>query len=256
MKLVSSRDNPLFKSLLKLVQDSRTARKQAKALLDGPHLLVAYRDSGGVPQKLLVSESGMRRSEVQQLVESCAGSETVMLKDSLFKLLSSVESPVGIAAIIDVPASPASFEGGSCVLLDDIQDAGNVGSIIRTSAAMGVCDLFLGPGCAGAWTPRVLRAAQGAHFRVRLREQADLGQVLRAYRGTSLATVVADGIPLYDMSLSGNIAWIFGSEGQGVSADLAALASQRVTIPMAAEIESINVAAAAAICLSTSSKTK
>lgn len=253
MKVISSRDNALFKSLLKLVQDSKASRKQGRTLIDGLHLVTAYRDSGGVPVTLLVSESGTGRHEVQQLVESHAASEIVILKDSLFKLLSGVESPVGIAAIIDIPPSvPAA--GGDCVLLDDIQDAGNVGSIIRTCAAMGAHDLFLGPGCAGAWTPRVLRAAQGAHFRVRLHEQADLAQVLREYRGTSLATVVSGGVPLYDISLSGSIAWVFGSEGQGVSAQLVALASQCVSIPMAADIESINVAAAAAICLFTSAK--
>jgi TrmH family RNA methyltransferase len=153
-------------------------------------------------------------------------------------------------AIIPLPDTPLEeIITGSCVVLDGVQDAGNVGAILRTTAAAGIRDIVLGPGCAGPWTPRVLRAAQGAHFSLRIREQPDLVAVLKSYSGISVATVAKDGAPLFDLDVSGDVAWIFGNEGAGITDALAALATRRTTIPLAADTESLNVAAAAAICL-------
>jgi TrmH family RNA methyltransferase len=249
MKHITSRDNPVYKQLRLLAEDARKARLKGLALIDGPHLVADYRSQKGMPDVLLVSESGVDAHEVQLLIERHAGIDTVCLSDALFKTLSGLDSPIGIAAVIRIPADEPGFTGGSCVLLDAVQDAGNVGSIMRSSAAAGIRDIFLGPGCAGAWSPRVLRAAQGAHFRLRIRELVDLHRFLRDYRGTSLVTAARGGLSVHEAQLTGNIAWVFGSEGLGVDPDLSALASQKVTIPMAADTESLNVAAAAAICL-------
>jgi TrmH family RNA methyltransferase len=249
MKIISSRDNPLYKSLLALTSSTRALRKRRRALLDGPHLVQAYRHQMGLPEMLVVSETGMRNSEVQTLVESHRDVEVIQLRDSLFQPLSGVASPVGILSVIPIPEERPSFDGGSCVLLDAIQDAGNLGSILRTTSAAGINDVFLGAGCAAAWSSRVLRAAQGAHFRLHLREQADLIAMLQGYSGRSLATVVSGGMPIYDIDCSGDIAWLFGSEGQGLSQALIDLATHAITIPLANNTESLNVAAAAAICL-------
>ncbi len=254
MKTISSRENAEYKALLKLAEGSRESRKQGRALLDGPHLVAAYRAQVGLPEMLLISESGLDNDEIEAIVAANAGSDMIVLKDALFKSLSGVSSPVGVAAVIAIPTISAPFTGGSCVLLDAVQDAGNVGSIMRSSAAAGVRDIFLGPGCAGAWSPRVLRAAQGAHFRLQIRESVDLEDFVRSFKGRALTTVVSGGVPLRDAHLSGHIAWVFGSEGRGVRPSLVALASQTITIPMAAETESLNVAAAAAICLFASAK--
>lgn len=249
MKQISSRDNPLYKKLLRLAEDARECRKQGRTLIDGPHLVATYRQQVGLPELLLLSESGSHDREIEVLVEVHADADVVVLKDSLFKALSGVDTPVGIAAVICIPENPSQFMQGSCVLLDAIQDSGNVGSIMRSSAAAGVHDIFLGPGCASAWSPRVLRAAQGAHFRLRIRESVDLEQFLSEYRGISISTVVSGDVSLYDVPLSGDIAWLFGNEGRGVNPALSAIASYCVTIPTAAETESLNVAAAAAVCL-------
>jgi TrmH family RNA methyltransferase len=134
-------------------------------------------------------------------------------------------------------------------LLDAVQDAGNVGTLLRTAAAAGVRDVLLGPGCAGVWTPRVLRAAQGAHFGLRIREQVDLADFLENYPGNSVATVARAGQSLYALDLKSPAAWLFGNEGSGLAPALIAAARTRATIPLAAGTESLNVAAAAAICL-------
>jgi TrmH family RNA methyltransferase len=241
-KIIASRDNPTFKAL-------RAQRDPGRALLDGPHLLAAYLDKVGLPLRVIASESGQANAEVTALLARCEGVEAFCLRDALFRELSATEAPVGILAEIAVPAPPAGAVSGSCVVLDAVQDAGNVGTILRTAAAAGIRDVVLGPGCAGAWTAKVLRAGQGAHFDLALREHADLSGFLAAYAGTSVATVARDGEPLYALDLVGPVAWIFGNEGAGVSEISALAARRRATIPLAPGCESLNVAAAAAICL-------
>lgn len=251
MKLIASRDNPGFKALKSLAEDAREQRRQGRTLLDGVHLVQAYCDKVGAPERLIVSEQGAARAEVQSLLASLPGVDAWLLRDALFKQLTEVVSPIGILALIAVPAKSAA-DGAppdSCVLLDGLQDAGNVGSILRTAAAAGIGDVFLGPGCAGAWTPRVLRAGQGAHFDLLIREQADLGGILSGFRGLGVAASAHGAEPLYRLDLRGPVAWLFGAEGRGIAPQLEMMAQRRVIIPMAAGCESLNVAAAAAVCL-------
>jgi TrmH family RNA methyltransferase len=132
------------------------------------------------------------------------------------------------------------------VLLEGVQDPGNVGAIIRTAAAFGAGTVVLDRQCADPWSPKVLRAGQGGHFAVGIRQADDLLAALGGRR--LICTVVRDGRPLREADLSGSIAWAFGSEGAGLSVTMVAKAAERVTIPMAGG-ESLNVAAAAAICL-------
>ena len=249
MKQIASRDNPTFKSLRDLVENAREQRQRQQTLIDGLHLLEVYRERGGRPQLLLLAESALNNPEVTSLAERFAGAEMLCLRDSLFRELSGVATPTGIAAVIAIPEADPALPQQSCVMLDAVQDAGNVGSILRTAAAAGVRDVLLGAGCAGAWTPRVLRAAQGAHFSLNIREQIDLVAMLEQLDMPGVATVVENATPLYQLDLKRPVAWLFGNEGAGLSAELQAAARLRVTIPLAAATESLNVAAAAAICL-------
>jgi TrmH family RNA methyltransferase len=249
MKTLASRDNPTFKALRALAADPRQQRAAGRTLLDGPHLLGACLDKQGLPLRIAVSESGQAHAEVQQLLARCTGVETLQLRDGLFRELAGVDSPVGILAEIEIPQAPAGSVTASCVLLDAVQDAGNVGAILRTAAAAGVADVLLGAGCAGAWTPKVLRAGQGAHFDLRIRERVDIAAFLGDYAGTGIAAVAGGGDGLYALDLRGPVAWVFGNEGAGISEKSALAARRRATIPLAAGCESLNVAAAAAICL-------
>ncbi|MDP2793981.1 MAG: RNA methyltransferase [Sulfurisoma sp.] len=254
MKILASRDNPTFKALRALAADPR---KHGRTLLDGPHLFAAYLDKVGPPLRVLVGETGATHAEVRALLQRCADVETFSLRDALFRELAGVETPLGILAEIAIPATATARVAASCVLLDAVQDAGNVGAILRTAAAAGIRDVVLGIGCAGAWTPKVLRAGQGAHFDLAIRERVDLPAFLHDYAGTGIATVAREGTSLYEFDLTGPVAWIFGNEGAGVSEKLCAavssgtaLAARRLaTIPLAPGCESLNVAAAAAICL-------
>jgi RNA methyltransferase, TrmH family len=248
-RTVTSKDNSLVKGLRALASDAREIRARGRTLLDGPHLIEAYRRHGGVPELLVISQSGAMNVEVAGLLNAYPSVELLQLSDALFRGIAGVVSPVGILAEIRIPDPSESHLQGRCVLLDAVQDAGNVGAILRTAAAAGVGEVVLGRGCAGAWTPRVLRAAQGAHFCLNIREQADLIQVLESYPGTSIATVARNGASLYDLDLRGELAWIFGNEGAGVADELIQRVVCRATIPIEVNTESLNVGAAAAICL-------
>lgn len=253
---ITSRANPNFKALRALADDPRAPRREGRALVDGVHLVATCLARDVRVRQILFSESGWLHPEIASLREQARGIDSLLFSDVLFREIVGVATPTGIAAVIELPAAPPGGLDISCagdaVLLDAVQDAGNVGAILRTAAAAGVREVVLGIGCAGAWTPRVLRAGQGAHFSLRIREQVDLTEMLQTCRGTSIvtvATVVHGGEDLYALDLRQPAVWLFGNEGAGLAPALIAAARHRVTIPLAATSESLNVAAAAAVCL-------
>lgn len=243
---IGSRQNPGFKALRATLADPRRC---GRAWLDGIHLVSTCLARGVRVRQLLVGESAPQNAEIAALLQRAAGIERVVLRDGLFRQLSGLSTPTGIAAVIDIPPSPAGELTGDAVALDAVQDAGNVGAILRTAAAAGVRDVLLGTGCAGAWTPRVLRAGQGAHFSLAIREQVDLPAMLAACRVPSIATVIRGGTSLHELDLGGPLIWLLGNEGAGLAPQLTAAATLRATIPLAEGAESLNVAAAAAVCL-------
>jgi TrmH family RNA methyltransferase len=249
-KLIRSRENARFKLLHQLATSTRERRKAGMALLDGAHLIAAYRACGGVPEQLILSESAGARSEAAQLAAGAAGEEVLVLADSLFSDIAQVATPTGIIALIRTPRQrslPAEIE--RCVMLENIQDAGNLGSILRSTAAAGIATVLLSQGCAFPWSPKVLRAGMGAHFSLDLFDNVDLAAAVPRLQGRLLCTSGHARKSLYQADLRGPLAWVFGNEGSGVSADLSAVATEALRIPMAAKTESLNVAAAAAICL-------
>jgi TrmH family RNA methyltransferase len=250
LKLIRSRDNPRFKALREIATSSRERRKAGLALLDGAHLISAYRASGGVPEQLILSESGAANPEAEQLAAGASGQGALVLADSLFNDVAQVATPTGIIALIRVPKPgplPAVIE--RCVMLENIQDAGNLGSILRSAAAAGIRTVLLSQGCAFAWSSKVLRAGMGAHFSLDIFDNADLAAAVQRLSGRLICTSGHARNSLYQADLRGPLAWVFGNEGAGVSPALSAAAAEQVRIPMPGKTESLNVAAAAAICL-------
>lgn len=249
MKLISSRDNPLFKHLKKLATSARERKKTQKTLLDGVHLVAVYLDRMGVPEMAAIAASMQEKPEIRALKARLPENRLVILEDALFNEISTVESATGILAVIPIPLSVPAVAASFCIMLEAVQDPGNLGSILRSAAAAG-CDLaYLSPGCVDAWSPKVLRAGMGAHFSLVLREEPDLASAARAFPGQVLATSLNARKSLYDCDLTGATAFIIGNEGAGVSAVLLDAASQTVLIPMPGGTESLNAGAAAAICL-------
>jgi len=250
MNRIASRTNPQFKALSLLAHTARERRRQGRTLLDGPHLVASYLDHGHLPALVAVSDDALTRPEVAALLGRLRGCEIVCFAAPLFSSIAPVDTPIGILAIVEIPlASDDRAHGEFVVMLDGVQDPGNVGTIIRSAAAAGATDVLLSAGCADAWAPRTLRAAMGAHFALSVRAGVDLGSVAAEFPGTVVATVARDGRLPHTIDLSGAVAFIFGSEGAGLSPELEQQADVRASIPMARSVESLSVGAAAAVVL-------
>jgi TrmH family RNA methyltransferase len=251
MKPISSRDNLLYKELKHLATSSQARRKAGRTLLDGVHLCEAYLQHVGLPSLCVASETAMAHAEVAMIVARCEAEKTqcIVLPDALFNSLSQVEHGINLFFVIDTPQIEApQVLTQSAVLLDNLQDPGNLGSILRSAAAAGIEQVFCSPGTAFSWSPKVLRAGMGAHFLLNIVENVDLANLIRTSKVPVLATSSHVQKRLYDIDLAQPVAWLFGHEGQGVAEDLLALATHQVTIPQLGAIESLNVAASAAIC--------
>lgn len=250
MKRVDSAANPRFKALCRLVESSQERKKSGSSLLDGIHLTAAYLEHAGLPQQVVVSHSALAIPEVSTLLKKMAAIEPLVLSDALFKKLSSVVTPTGLLAVIETPRpGPVPRDMEACVMLESIQDPGNLGSILRTCAAAGVEHVFLSKGSVQAWSPRVLRAGMGAHFALRVYEQADLGAAARGFSGKLIAARLRAPQTVFEADLTGKLGFLFGNEGAGLSAGMLEDADAQVSIPMPGKAESLNVAAAAAVCL-------
>ena len=254
MKSISSRENPLFKQFVKLAESAAQRRISGLTLLDGTHLINAYHAALGLPQSLIIGESADGQAEIKNLLAQLATEQAVpvvVLSDALFREVSPVKTPSGIIALIAIPVHAVIpvYQGESfSVLLEAIQDPGNLGSILRSAAAAGASDVYLSAGCADAWSPKTLRAAMGAHFQLRIHEQSDLEKVARGFNGKVVATTLQAKTSLYQTRLTGTVAFVFGNEGAGLSEAVLQAASEQVSIPMPGGTESLNAAAAAAVC--------
>lgn len=243
---VGSRENPLLMQLRKLARTPTAYRKLGRIWLEGEHLCQALRQRGGAPLQAVLSESAWRQARLRELAE-CAP-RAACVPDGLFAGISSLESPAGIGFVIETPALQAAQPGVASVVLDRVQDAGNVGSILRSASALGFKQILALEGSAALWSPKVLRAGMGAHFGLRLVEglaESDLDAMeLPLLVASAHATSSID-----DMVLPYPCAWVFGHEGQGVAKAIVARCAHEMRIPQPGGEESLNVAAAAAICL-------
>lgn len=250
MKRIDSRQNAHFKALQRLVDSSRERKKTGMSLLDGAHLINVYRDHVGAPEQLVVSAAGLENPEIRALMKHPPALDTLVLSDVLFKEISPVINPTGVMAVVRTPLPrPVPPKLDACIMLEDLQDPGNLGSILRSAAAAGVKHVLLSKQSVHAWSPRVLRAGMGAHFMLQVYEQADLGNVADAFAGTVVATCAGATHSLFETDLSGNVALLFGNEGAGLSAALRKKAHAEISIPMPGKTESLNVAASVAVCL-------
>lgn len=250
MKTIQSRDNPFVKQLIALAHSSRERKKARLTVLDGIHLVRTYVDALGPVQSLAVSESAMAEPEVVELMARHNDRNINVLAATLMAQSSSLDSPATVLAIVPTPsAMPTPLDASAVLVLEDVQDPGNVGSMLRSAAAANVREVVLSKTCAFAWSPKVLRAAQGAHFVLNIAEGVDVVEWVSRYQGQSLALVPQAARTLYDCELATPTAFLIGNEGSGLSAALIHAASHSVTIPMPGQMESLNAAACAAISL-------
>jgi RNA methyltransferase, TrmH family len=243
---IESRSNPALARVRKLLDDPGAYRRIGQVWLEGEHLLQSAIDRGLALGEVLIARSDEHDARFASLLD--AAKRVLVVDDPLWRGLGSLPSPVSIAALLDLPASPAIAPGQRTVVLDRIQDAGNLGSILRSAAGFGVAQVLALKGCAATWSPKVMRAGMGAHFSLRLLEgvvESDLAQLKVAL----LATGPRAEHDLFEIALPDPCAWVFGHEGQGISPTLESRCALRVRIPQPGGGESLNAASAAAVCL-------
>lgn len=251
MKIISSRENPFYKELKHLASSSQARRKAGRTLLDGIHLCETYLQHESMPVFSVVSESAILFPEVERILTQCHAKnvQCITMPDALYQTISQVENGIGLLFVIDIPYRNMPFRTThSVVALDSLQDPGNLGSILRSAAAADIKDIFCGKGTVFAWSPKVLRAGMGAHFVLNIHENTDLVALLSTFTIPIVATSSYAGKNVYDMNLRRAVVWLLGHEGKGISKELLGLATEQVKIPHSAQIESLNVAASAAVC--------
>jgi TrmH family RNA methyltransferase len=243
---INSRDNPLLVRLRKLAQDGAGYRKIGQAWIEGDHLCAALRARGRPAALAVVTEEGWDDAVLRDLAGWAA--KVHVVPAALFKGLSTLESPARLGFVVDLPEDVPLDTRAASVVLDRVQDAGNVGSILRSAAAFGVVQVLAIKGTAALWSPKALRAGMGAHFALRLIEGLEVDEAL-ALQVPLVATSSHAGAELPTAALPQPCAWVLGHEGQGVSATLLQRCALTVRIPQPGGEESLNVAAAAAVCL-------
>lgn len=246
---IASRDNPLLKELRKINHDNTAYRKAGRFWVEGDHLCSAALQRGHRPVVAVFSERYWPLAPVQYAQTAI---KSVVITEKLFAELSALESPAGVGFVLDLPGDTALQANAATVILDRVQDAGNVGSILRSAGAFGFRQVVALNGTAALWSPKVLRAGMGAHFGLHLLEGVDLGD-LQALQVPLVVTSSHHGELIQNLRLPQPCAWAFGHEGQGVCAELMARSAVQVRIGQPGGEESLNVAAAAAICLHASS---
>jgi TrmH family RNA methyltransferase len=268
--VITSRGNPLLKRLRQLLNHPAAYRSEGEICIEGEHLCAAYRARGGRPRIAVFAESAWQHRPLRDLA---SGAQQVQLvADSLLSQVSALPSPAGVVFVAALPPEGNPDPHAPAVLLDCLQDPGNVGSILRTASALGVRQVWATPGTAALWSPKVLRAGMGAHFALKLCEAVDVDAIPAAGahsdgarpRGPASAGAAEDsfaapavwiatsshaGEVLGRMTLPDPCVWVLGHEGRGVSPALLERCRLTVRIPQPGGEESLNVAAAAAICL-------
>lgn len=246
---VASRDNSIVKLVRRLARDNTAYRTLGQFWVEGDHLCSAALQRGVVPAVAVFAQSGW---DTVPGAWRAVAQRTVIVPDALFDACSGLASSARMGFIIDLPAHVAPLPELASVLLDRVQDAGNVGSILRSAAAFGFRQVLALKGSAALWSPKVLRAGMGAHFGLYLVEGLE-PSALTVLTVPVIATSSHQGDALHGCALPWPCAWAFGHEGQGLDPVVAQRAFAWCRIGQPGGEESLNVAAAAAICLHASS---
>lgn len=246
VKSLESKDNPLLIRLRKRRTDPSAYRSSGDIVLEGEHLARAFLLRGGRPQQVVITQEAWQKPDMREIAMHA---ETVsVVSAALMKGLSTLETPAPILLMVPWTGGGTAQAGVASIVLDRVQDAGNVGTLLRSAAAFGFTQVVALKGTAALWSPKVLRSGMGAHFALHLVEGADPAE-LSALRMPLLGTSSHGTMLLHQAELPWPCAWVFGHEGQGISEALLQACSMTLTIPQPGGEESLNVGAAAAVCL-------
>ncbi|WP_180170263.1 RNA methyltransferase [Acinetobacter sp. YH12027] len=244
---LESKDNPKIKHLRGLIEQNAYRKKQGQTVLEGTHLVLSWLDSKRPIKSIFTTEQAINHSDFDRIAEQYQGA-VFILSESLYKDISTLGTSIACLAIVDLPSSSEALNfSEDTLILDNIQDPGNVGTLLRSAAAAGIEQVVCTKGSASLWSPRVLRAGMGAHFSLNTFENIALEDILTKFKIPVYATSSHQSENLYSKNLRKQCVWILGNEGQGVS-EYALQHAEAVAIPQPGGQESLNVAIAGSIC--------
>ncbi|HLR53984.1 MAG TPA: RNA methyltransferase [Pseudogracilibacillus sp.] len=240
IEMITSVQNQQVKQWKKLHQ-KKHREKTNSFLVEGIHLVEEAYYSGWEIEMIIVREGTELTSWMKTITYQ-------YVNDAVCKELSQTEAPQGILAVVTMQYHPDTF-GSHTLLLDGVQDPGNVGTMIRTADAAGFQHVVLGKGTVDVYNEKVIRASQGSIFHVAISEQPleDVIVQLKQQQTTIYATALEEATPISHIVPKTPLAIIMGNEGAGISTDILHAADQRITIPILGEAESLNVSVAAGI---------
>ena len=251
MKKITSAQNPLVKKLVQLSEKQSFRNKQKMTIIEGAHLTAEWLKRFGVPDFCVISSSSKRSEEVEGIIQKCEelNTEIIELEAKIYSKISPVIEGVGILFVVKIQENQCVDFCEDVIILDRIQDPGNFGTILRSAVGFGVKQIICSKGTVSAWSPKVLRSGMGAHFKLQILENQDLNEVILKVETPIFATSLQAEKSIYDENFTTKTAWIFGNEGAGVSLELLSKVKNQVIIPQVGQIESLNVAMAATVCL-------
>ena len=248
---ITSDKNQTVKLTKALLTQARQRKKQGQTVLEGAHLIDAALRSNYPIKQVMIAESAQTHPEVLQLLSQLPShnrATLLTLTDTLYQSIRSLGTGIDIMAIIDTPVPDLPAIESDCLILNDIQDSGNVGTLLRTAAAVGIRHVLCTNMTAQAWSPKTLRAGMGAQFALHIYEGLSSQDILDHVRIPLLATSSHTDTLIYSHDLRAPVAWIMGNEGQGVTDELMQCATP-IALPQPNGQESLNVAIAGALCL-------
>ena len=245
---LESKDNPKIKHLRGLIEQSSYRKKQGQTVLEGTHLGLAWIEKKRKINSIFTTENALEHPDICDILDKYAGAVFV-IAESLYRDLSTLGTTLPFLAVVDLPSSSQSVDFSlDTLILENIQDPGNVGTLLRSAAAAGITQVICTKGSAALWSPRVLRAGMGAHFSLNIYENIAIEDVLERFEIPVYVTSSHRSTSLYAQDLTRACVWIMGNEGQGAS-DYALAHAQAVAIPQPGGQESLNVAIAGSVCL-------
>ena len=244
---ISSKENKIFKRLKKLSENPTFRKNENQTILEGEHLIECCLQSKVKIHALFIDKSTQLKT-YQNLLASVEKIPHYLLSSSLMREISFLNDPPRLLAIIDIPVTDFDEQKNLNLFIDDVQDPGNLGSIIRSAQAFNVNAIYLSVNCADVWAPKTLRGSQGAQFSIHCHEKQDLVSLVN---NTSLPVFALDlqGTALTSTQFKKDMIIIIGNEGNGINEDLRQLVKSKISIPMHISVESLNVASAASIMM-------
>ncbi|MCX8514243.1 MAG: hypothetical protein RL017_679 [Pseudomonadota bacterium] len=245
---INSKENKLVKHIVKLANDAYYRKQQQQFVIYGLHLIEEALIYNKL--KVLIIDQNSK-AKYEQLINSLNQVEIIVTSRIIINKLNVLESQIdiiGVAVWKEIEFSDTILNE-DCVVLENIQDPGNLGTIFRSCKAFGINNILLSENCVDKLNPKVIRASQGAIYSLNVFSAVDIVDFISKYKHQIIATMPRAEKQIFDTCLRNTTAWIFGNEGNGISNKILNLIKQQVKIPLLNNTESINVAIATGICL-------